>query len=576
MKKKLMVLPVVLLAVAGLLVMGCSNSSGSGPDTSFVAVTDITVTNISTTVGVEFTLSGTVSPANATNKAIVWMVKNADDTGATITENKLTATAAGEVTVTATIINGASATTAFTKDFTITVNLGPPPPEVKGISLIVMNGNGTEANFELKQLPPGARVIVNAEVEALYDASEAFTVSVDFPAALNGKITVVEFDEDDMPGSRQIDISNTAGVNKEEREWITVTVASDEDSSVKAEWKFVVWGDAVIPGNSFNVQDTKLGKLPNLTVPPGEVHDGSVPMSSRYRLAGNMMTVFREDETASAVDNLCDEENGKGYIFGEDLEKIQAAPAGSILRLYFSSTRYVPIEPADNPEDYPLGYKPDTAGRNGWGVLKVMNVDPEYKAPNNSANYYIDVEVGVALAALEASGKTELFFNIYNSSLQWIELWEQIKPITWTDQGAILTQDVGAAVTMMSTGDYEDQHALLRSAGDGSYLLVTIESYESRPGWGVCQIGGTTGSRFFTVGVPDLSSQTNLETGHIRFTAKVDVWTMLRNSQFSMPLGEADNVRFNVWNLSNITCWDGTTRSGIPIIKEVKLFTIDD
>jgi hypothetical protein len=87
---------------------------------SFVAVTDINLSGIPATgkVGTPVTLTGTVTPEDASYKTIVWEVKSGS---ATITNgNKLTATAAGTVVVTARIENGAAMGTDFTKDYTIT------------------------------------------------------------------------------------------------------------------------------------------------------------------------------------------------------------------------------------------------------------------------------------------------------------------------------------------------------------------------------------------------------------------------------------------------------------------------
>jgi hypothetical protein len=88
----------------------------------FVAVMDITGVPSSATVGTGLALTGTVAPANATNQIIIWNVKAAGDTGATISGNTLNTTAAGTVVITATIVNGKTATTDFSKDFTITVS----------------------------------------------------------------------------------------------------------------------------------------------------------------------------------------------------------------------------------------------------------------------------------------------------------------------------------------------------------------------------------------------------------------------------------------------------------------------
>ena len=89
----------------------------------FVPVTNITGVPEMATAGTPLTLTGTVVPSNATNQTIVWSVQSAGTTGATITGNTLNTTAAGTVTVRATIVNGASPTTPYTKDFSITVSL---------------------------------------------------------------------------------------------------------------------------------------------------------------------------------------------------------------------------------------------------------------------------------------------------------------------------------------------------------------------------------------------------------------------------------------------------------------------
>jgi hypothetical protein len=85
---------------------------------SFTAVADITGVPATGTVGTPLTLTGTVEPSNATNQTIAWSVKSGS---ATISDgNKLTASVAGEVVVTATIANGAAVDQPFTKDCTIT------------------------------------------------------------------------------------------------------------------------------------------------------------------------------------------------------------------------------------------------------------------------------------------------------------------------------------------------------------------------------------------------------------------------------------------------------------------------
>jgi uncharacterized repeat protein (TIGR02543 family) len=84
---------------------------------AYVAVTGITGVATTGTVGTALALSGTVAPTGATNKTIAWTVKSGT---ATVTGNQLTATAAGDVVVEATITNGSTASTAYVWDFTIT------------------------------------------------------------------------------------------------------------------------------------------------------------------------------------------------------------------------------------------------------------------------------------------------------------------------------------------------------------------------------------------------------------------------------------------------------------------------
>jgi hypothetical protein len=86
-----------------------------------VAVASITNVPTSGTVG-NLTLYGTVNPSNATNSTIVWSIYSARTTGASISGNTLTTTAAGTVTVRATIANGAAQGTNYAQNFNITIN----------------------------------------------------------------------------------------------------------------------------------------------------------------------------------------------------------------------------------------------------------------------------------------------------------------------------------------------------------------------------------------------------------------------------------------------------------------------
>ena len=98
----------------------------------YVPVSDISLTNTSTTPGTPLTLSATVQPSNATvSSTIQWTVVDNGGTGATVTNGVLTAARSGSVTVRATIPRGRSAVLDYTKTFTITVErqryTGTPP-----------------------------------------------------------------------------------------------------------------------------------------------------------------------------------------------------------------------------------------------------------------------------------------------------------------------------------------------------------------------------------------------------------------------------------------------------------------
>ena len=94
-------------------------------DTTFVAVTDLTYKGekIGLT-NVKIALNADITPSGATNDEIVWTTAT---TGATITGNMLTATTAGDVTVTATITNGTAVGTNFTKTFTNVIKVVATP-----------------------------------------------------------------------------------------------------------------------------------------------------------------------------------------------------------------------------------------------------------------------------------------------------------------------------------------------------------------------------------------------------------------------------------------------------------------
>jgi len=142
-----------LLTMIGFSMTGCSDPDSGDPNSGdpnsgdpnsggFVAVTNITGVPTAATVGTALTLTGTVEPATATNKTIVWTVTNGTGT-ATVSGNTLSPTGEGTVTVKATIANGTAQGTDYTKDFTITVS---------GAGESVVNPTPTADDFDIGNL----------------------------------------------------------------------------------------------------------------------------------------------------------------------------------------------------------------------------------------------------------------------------------------------------------------------------------------------------------------------------------------------------------------------------------------
>jgi endo-1,4-beta-xylanase len=102
-----------------IIISTSPKGGGSGPNVGFIPVTSITGVPTTGTAEIPLTLTGRVVPSNASNKVIVWSVKNAEGTGATISGNSLRTTGSGRVVVTATIANGTDINTDYTQDFTI-------------------------------------------------------------------------------------------------------------------------------------------------------------------------------------------------------------------------------------------------------------------------------------------------------------------------------------------------------------------------------------------------------------------------------------------------------------------------
>ncbi|MDR2434665.1 MAG: hypothetical protein LBD47_08865 [Treponema sp.] len=117
-KGKFFVLGMLAAALTfGLISTGCDIGTNTGTNpggNTFVTVTNITDAPTIAIMNTPLTLRGTVVPANAANKTIAW-------SGSGVSNGGLTATSAGTWTVTATIANGASASSSYTQTFNIKV-----------------------------------------------------------------------------------------------------------------------------------------------------------------------------------------------------------------------------------------------------------------------------------------------------------------------------------------------------------------------------------------------------------------------------------------------------------------------
>ena len=131
--KPLKLLYIALSAAVIFAFTACKNGSEDNNDSSFIAVTSISGVPTSGLVNKPLTLTGTVNPANATNKTIIWSVANAGTTNAVINENILTATATGKVTVLATIRNGKSNNTDYTVGIPVTIAAFVPVTSITGV-----------------------------------------------------------------------------------------------------------------------------------------------------------------------------------------------------------------------------------------------------------------------------------------------------------------------------------------------------------------------------------------------------------------------------------------------------------
>jgi uncharacterized protein YjdB len=151
---------------------------------NFIAVTNITGVPAAAVARTPVNLTGTVTPANASNRTIAWSVTSAGSTGATLTGTTLNTTAAGIVEVTATIIGGDIGGAVYSQRFNITIT----PILATGINL-----NRTNLQLALGNVGNTETLVPTVLPENAADRTVTWTSSNPSVASVesNGRVTAM-------------------------------------------------------------------------------------------------------------------------------------------------------------------------------------------------------------------------------------------------------------------------------------------------------------------------------------------------------------------------------------------------
>ena len=327
MKTKFFSLVVLLAAfAAGAVMTGCKDDPED--DTPITAVTSITGVPNSAEEGVDLTLAATVAPDDATNKTIVWSVKDAGQTGATIAAgtNVLKTTAAGTVIVTATIADGRAKGTPYTQDFTIivgksgvdatAVNISKPTlalevgdketltatvePEdaVQTVAWTIADNSVATINpqtGETEALKVGSTTITATAAAGGMTATAQLTVTEPFdPGAVSGLVDLVNFHQLDpmyhnmgyeigeQRWSRNITVANASRPNK------YVNLYTEENLPIR-------YAESAAPWNSNYFSNEAITKYADILCP----YPWRVPTLEDYLEMDN--TLYPNDGGASRV-----------------------------------------------------------------------------------------------------------------------------------------------------------------------------------------------------------------------------------------------------------------------------------
>ena len=249
----------------------------------FVPVTDIANVPTSAIAGIPLVLAGTVLPVDAANKTIVWSVQSAGTTGATISEITLNTTAAGTVTVRATIANGSSETSDYTQDFNIAVTLAQLSGSVAIVGSAIFGETLTANTTSLSSVPlislgtftyqwkrNGVNMGGNSATYTLVQADIESAITVTVTAAncsgsisSNPTATVIKANQT-APAAPEL-LSRTAGS-------ITlVTIANCEYNMNNGAWQASTTFSGLTPNTTYNFAARKAETVTHLPSPESSV-----------------------------------------------------------------------------------------------------------------------------------------------------------------------------------------------------------------------------------------------------------------------------------------------------------------
>ena len=271
-----------LLLIAAIAVIAAAGCKKDNADGNFVAVTDITGVTTVAEVGKPLTLAATVSPTDATNQTIVWSVKSAGTTVASISGATLNASAAGTVTVTATIAGGVAKNTPFAKDFAISVKSAEDMPTVTLVTVSPATVNvvkgasqkftATVAGSKLQETDKAVSWTLTggAKTGTAIAADGTLTVAADETAASltvkatsaidvtkSGTATVTLMDENDDPKYKYYGTWRHVGTYQgDDTFWEQIVIKEDEIIITNKDGYgfslyFLTWTDKVNPSGSY-------------------------------------------------------------------------------------------------------------------------------------------------------------------------------------------------------------------------------------------------------------------------------------------------------------------------------------